>query len=130
MATNKIVWRRPQLDAMLNSPSGEVGRWLAGRGLKVLVAARAQVGVQTGALKTSLRMEHNRTVRGQFLRIGSPLPYAYLHHEGTRPHVILPVRAQLLVFVSRGTLVRTNKVNHPGTKPNRYLTDPMHVFFR
>lgn len=130
MATNHIVWRRPQLDFMLNNPAGEVGRWMAGKGLRVLVAARAQVGVQTGALRMSLRMEHNRSTRGQFMKIGSPLSYAHLHHEGTRPHVILPVRAQLLVFVSKGTLVRTNRVNHPGTKPNRYLTDPMHMIFR
>ena len=37
---------------------------------------------------------------------------------GTQPHVIVPVKASVLRFVSReGDLVFTKRVNHPGTEP-------------
>jgi hypothetical protein len=46
-----------------------------------------------------------------------------MHHQGTRPHIIVPRRAQTLRFYSRGRIVYSKLVHHPGTKPNRYLTD-------
>lgn len=39
---------------------------------------------------------------------------------GTRPHIIRPVTASALRFVVGGVVVFARKVNHPGTKPNRY----------
>lgn len=122
-----IVFRRPVLDKFLNSPSGPIGRYLYGRGLRVLIAARSQVGVKTGRLKASLHMEHSRKGPGQQVRIGSPLNYALLHHEGSRPHIIVPRRAETLRFSARGRIVYTRIVRHPGTKPNKYLTDNLYL---
>lgn len=127
MSFSKIVFRRPILDQLLNSPTGPVGRYLYGRGLKVLLAARAQVGVDTGRLKASLHMEHSRRGPGQQVKIGSPLNYALIHHEGSRPHIIVPKRAETLRFSSRGRVVYTRVVRHPGTKPNKYLTDNLYL---
>lgn len=125
---NVFVWRKAEKNFLLNSPSGAVGRDLARRAFLVKNAAQAQVGVKTGALKASIRVWHERDpVYGQALRIGSRLNYAYMHHEGTKPHVILPVRAPSLVFTRRGRLIVTDRVNHPGTKPNRYLTDNLYL---
>lgn len=125
MAT--VVIRKAELSYLLDSPSGPVGRHLAKKGRAVLVAARAQVGVRTGALRNSLHMRHLRDSRGQFVRIGSPLNYALAHHEGTKPHRITPDRAQVLRFVRGSTVVYAHSVMHPGTKPNRYLTDNLRL---
>ena len=119
----RVVFREQAMDRLLKSPSGEVGRYLKKKGFLVLAAARRQVGVETGALRASLHMRHLRDTRGQYLKIGSPLPYARAHHEGTRPHLIRPRDAKMLRFVTRGQVVFTHLVRHPGTKPNRYLTD-------
>jgi hypothetical protein len=124
MANVRVTFREPRLNVYLNSPGGEVGRFLHRQGYKVLTGARAQVGTRTGALRASLHMRHLADPRGQYVRIGSPLRYALLHHEGTRPHLIRPVAPnRVLRFASKGTVVMTNLVRHPGTKANRYLTD-------
>ena len=121
MAT--VVIKKTELDFMLNNPSGDVGKYLAKKGRVVQAAARAQVGVRTEALRASIHMRHLRDSRGQFVKIGSALNYALLHHEGTKPHIIVPDRATVLRFVSRGRVVYAHAVMHPGTKANRYLTD-------
>ena len=118
-----VVIRKAELNFLLDSPSGDVGRYLARKGRMVQVAAMAQVGVRTGALRSSIHMRHLRDSRGQFIKVGSSLNYALLHHEGTKPHIIVPDRATVLRFVSRGRVVYAHAVMHPGTKANRYLTD-------
>ena len=117
------VYFYPTMDYMLKSPSGAVGRYLHARGKLVEAAAKRQVGVQTGALRASIHMRHLKDTRGQYVRIGSPLSYAYMHHEGTKPHLIKPNNSQVLRFYTKGQLVITHLVRHPGTKPNRYLRD-------
>jgi hypothetical protein len=123
MARIKVVFREPVLDRYLNSPSGQVGRYMSRRGNLVVAAAKRQVGVKTGALRASIHMRHLRDTRGQFVRIGSPLPYARVHHEGSRPHIIRPNSQQVLKFVSKGQIIFAHAVKHPGTKANKYLTD-------
>lgn len=115
---NRKTW-----DRYFFQPTGELGRYMHKRGEIITAAAKAQVGVRTGALRASIHMRHFRDTRGQYLRIGSSLPYAYIHHEGTAPHLILPKRQEKLRFVARGAVVYTHLVRHPGTPPNRYLTD-------
>lgn len=115
------------LRTMLTSKRGMVGLRLRLLGRRILAAAKRQVGVRSGALRASLHMRHFRDPRGQFIKIGSSLDYARLHHEGTRPHLILPRKRQILRFYSRGQVVRTHMVKHPGTKPNRYLTDNLRL---
>lgn len=129
MASTKayIVWRDIPLDVMLKQPQGEVGRWLRKRGTMIQSAAKARVGVKTGALKASIKLIHERTVFGQMLTIGSPLSYALVHHEGSRPHVITPKNAKMLRFTSKGRIVYARTVLHPGTRPNKYLADNLYM---
>jgi len=122
-----FVPRRAEMDFLLKNPAGPVGRYLARKGRLVLAAAKSQVGVRSGALRASLHMRHLRDSRGQFVRIGSPLDYALAHHEGTRPHLITPNRAQVLRFTKGTTVVYAHSVMHPGTKPNRYLTNNLRL---
>ena len=121
--TMKIVWNRSGLDNLLHNPAGTVGRYLKKKGRRITTAARGQVGVRTGALRNSIHMRHFRDPRGQYIKIGSSLSYARMHHDGTKPHLILPTRGANLRFFSKGFLVFAQMVRHPGTKPNRYLTD-------
>jgi hypothetical protein len=115
------------MDYLLKQPEGPVGRSLSRRGTRILAAARRQVGTDTGRLKASLRMTHGRSIRGQFIMVGSQLDYALMHHQGTRPHIITPTRSQVMVFANRGRVIYTTQVNHPGTRANRYLTDNLYL---
>ena len=122
-----FVLDKVQYDFIFNNPRGPVGLYLRRLGSRILAAAKSQVGVRTGALRASLHMRHFRDPRGQYIRIGSSVKHALMHHEGTRPHLILPKKRQVLRFYSRGQIVITHMVRHPGTRPNRYLTDNLRL---
>jgi hypothetical protein len=117
----------PTMDWMLQSPEGDVGRHLAATGRRITLAAKAKVGVKTGRLRRSIHMRHFRDTRGQYVWIGSEVNYALMHHEGTRPHLIRPNRAKILVFTKRGQVIRTSLVHHPGTRANKYLSDSLRL---
>ena len=125
MAIVKINWFDGELDKLLNQKDGAVGQYLTRKGNEILVSARARVGVRTGALRASLHMRHMRDPRGQQIWVGSNLHYALTHHEGSKPHLIVPKNGKMLKFVSRGRIVYAHSVNHPGTKANRYLADAL-----
>ena len=58
------------------------------------------------------------------MEIGATSPYAVFVHQGTRPHEILPVRAQALRFRVgglHGPFIFAKRVWHPGTKPNPFV---------
>ena len=120
---SRVILYENKMVELLESPRGAVGKDLARRGRLVRAAAKKQVGVRTGALRSSIHMRHLVDSRGQYVQIGSDLSYALMHHEGTRPHLILPNRSPVLVFTKRGKLILAHSVNHPGTKANKYLTD-------
>jgi hypothetical protein len=126
----RIIIREPALERYLNHPDGEVGRYLKRKGSVVMRAAKRQVGVRSGALRSSIHMRHFKDSRGQYVQVGSPLPYALMHHQGTKPHIITPNVGKRLAFVKRGALIITDLVRHPGTKPNRYLTDNLRLAVR
>lgn len=119
-----------KLDFAVNSPQGPVGDTLHKRGTLAVFAARAQVGVDTGALRASIGMIHDRVGAFQTVTIYANDPIAYYHHEGTAPHVILPQRHQQLRFSGGGRVIYTHHVNHPGTRPNRFLEDQLTIFKR
>lgn len=122
-----VIWREPAIDRYFNQPRGEVGRYLDRKGKLVLAAAKAQAKSSSGALRASIHMRHYRDTRGQYILIGSRLPYAKDHHEGTKPRIIVPEKRRTLRFFSKGTIVHTKFVKHPGTKPNRFLTDNLRL---
>jgi hypothetical protein len=122
-----IVWNEPALFHLLQDPTGDVGRHMFSRGVMISSAARAMVGKRTGALAASINISQSPTKTGQEMKIGSPLPYAYMHHEGTRPHIIRADSGGLLRFSSRGRVVYSRAVMHPGTKPNRYLSSFLYM---
>lgn len=114
-----------KLDDLLNSPTGAVGQHMRRIGLNILMGARRMVGVDTGRLRASLYMKHARRSRYQYVQVGSNLRYAYMHHEGTKPHIINPDRGRVLQFNVRGRRVYARRVVHPGTRGRKYLTIPL-----
>jgi hypothetical protein len=67
--------------------------------------------------------------RFQQLRIGSDNEIALLHHNGSRPHAISARGPQVMRFSNRGRMVYSRQVAHPGTKPNRYLSDNLYLAY-
>jgi hypothetical protein len=113
------------IDFELNQPGGMVGRYMDRMSSKMIVGAKAQVGVRTGALRASIHSRSERWARGQLFEITATRPYAYMHHEGTAPHLIVGHSGRNLRFMSRGKVVYTKVVRHPGTRSNKYLTNQL-----
>lgn len=71
-----------------------------------------------------------RFIAGQGWQVGSDHPRALMHHEGTQPHPIDPRRpGGFLVFWSgrEGRVIYARHVDHPGTRPNRFLVNALAV---
>lgn len=103
--------------------TGMVGQDVRNRSAVLTLLAKIQVGKRTGQLSTSIGYTLSADHNGVIGTIGSDNSIAYLHHEGTKPHIILPRTKKTLRFASHGKIVYAKIVHHPGTKPNRYLTD-------
>lgn len=125
----RVTFYRPELDHFLNSPTGDVGKYIRKRGARILIAAKQQVGVDTGALQQSITLVHDRVGLFQQVKIGSNNEIALIHHEGSRPHIIRPNEQQFLRFRKGTRMVYTREVMHPGTQPNRYLSDNLRLAF-
>jgi hypothetical protein len=120
----KLVIYKPILNFELNNRRGMVGRYLHEVAVLIQTGAKTQVGVRTGQLRRSIKIQHIDGSRGQSVKIGSSLHYAYLHHEGTKPHLITPKGPNTTLRFRSGTrIVHTAVVRHPGTKANKYLTN-------
>lgn len=125
---SKVIIYKPKLDAFLKTPAGPLWRRMDAVGRQATKAAKRQAGVKTGALRRSITMHHYAAGYGQAVRIESKLKYAYMHHEGTRPHIITPNRAKALRFTSGRRVIYTHMVSHPGTRPNRFLSNQIKYF--
>lgn len=123
------------IERLLRSEDGPVARHLMTVGDEVKHRARGRVGVSDPAqrMTRSGGAQHLRDAivkrlvsdsRGFAVWVGAELDHAHLHHEGTDAHPIEPVRAKALRFRGPGGMVIfATRVEHPGTRPNRYLTD-------
>lgn len=89
-----------------------------------LVVNRAKIlaPVDTGRLRASIRADPPRllTLRPS-VKVGTDVEYASWVHDGTRPHVIRPRRAQVLRFEVGGRVAYARVVNHPGTRARPFL---------
>ena len=115
---------RAEIQKLLHGREGMVAKDVEKRALRVLAGAIRQVGKRTGKLSRSLHTEMTyRPVTGAY--IGSNVRYALMHHDGTKKHSIVAKPGRMLTFTANGKRVYARKVLHPGTRPNRYLTDQL-----
>jgi hypothetical protein len=116
-----------KLRLFLNTPhsgdSWDLWKYLELKKKKAVAGAKRMAGYRTGALRKNIRGYHLGNFTGQYVVIMADVPYALLHHQGTKPHIIRPNDTNgVLVFNgSRGRVV-TTMVRHPGTRPNPYLS--------
>lgn len=112
-----------EIDFIIANPQGAVGKTIKKRADRVVLAAKAQVGVRTGRLKRSIKtydhVQVGRTI--QSLKIGSDVYYGYWHHEGTRPGHYK--RKNIISAPGRGARTMKHRGFHRGTRPNRFLSD-------
>lgn len=88
--------------------------------------ARIQVGKDTRDLYRSISYRVNVGSRGGVVgTVVADDKKALMHHQGTVPHIIAARKAKSLRFKYRGKIVYAKAVRHPGTRPNRYLTDSL-----
>lgn len=120
---------------LLRSPTGPIGRHMIERATRVQMAAKAQAPHKTGCLADSIVKRIEETPLGIAVRIVSDTTpcspsrtsYSLFVHEGTAPHQIVARNAQALRFEIGGQVIFVQSVNHPGTKPNRFLADNLHL---
>lgn len=139
--TTRIVVDGDKVRRYFAEAGGDVVRFMLQQGELVKLDAQRRVGVyqpppagpsrarRPGTLRDSIVKRFHMTSDGVVVEVGSEDPIALLHHEGTEPHVIEARNAPALVFWSdrAGRVVVARSVNHPGTQPNRFLTDALAV---
>lgn len=137
-----VVIDPAKLAEFMRSPSGPVLRDLLEKGERVKEEAKRLVGVsqpdpvprrkpgrRPGTLRDSI-VKRVADVGGQpAVIIVAEDKIAFWHHEGTEPHPISARNAPNLVFYwpKIGRIMVTRSVNHPGTKPNRFLVNALRV---
>lgn len=115
----------PEFYIYINGPTGAVGRYMTRRAVLMKERAKHQAGYKTGNLRRSLYIKQTSSRQGHTIKIGANVRYAMDHHEGTRPHTIIPKTAPELVFRKGSRVIRTSIVHHPGTKANPFLRDQL-----
>lgn len=85
--------------------------------------------IRTGRLRDSVGQsyhpDHVTRIHGWTLEIGTTVPYAPYHQQGTAPYVIRPREAKALRFVGNdGDWVFAREVHHPGLPSRPFLTVP------
>lgn len=82
-------------------------------------------GPTAGNLRNRIVVSQSRTTTGRYAAgydVTANTPYAFFVHEGTRPHVIEGKPLLAFFWNVTGAFMVLPRVNHPGTKPNRFLT--------
>lgn len=142
MPTGSYVVMNPQkLAELLRGDRGPVVRRMLEDGELVKDEAKRRVGVSTpqpgerrsrphGQLRD--RIVKRVVTRGNdvAVQVGADDPIALLHHQGTHPHVIQGNPLLVFYWAKRSKVVAFPRVNHPGTKPNPYLTEALRVLRR
>lgn len=86
-------------------------------GKLILRTEKEEVPVKTGTLRRSITLDYKPISASIYPTVKYALPL----HEGTRPHIILPVRKKALRFKVGNKVIYSKRVNHPGTAGNRFV---------
>lgn len=109
---------RTAVERLLRLPGG-----LVDRNMRRRVERAAQVARRTapGTMGRFIESSYGRVGQDPVGMITSRHPATVYVVNGTRPHIIRPVRAQALRFTVGGRTVYATVVHHPGTSPNHFL---------
>lgn len=84
--------------------------------------AKKLAPVNKGTGGGNLRQSIRSSVNGLSGLVEVGASYAVPVHEGTRPHVIVPIKKKALANTRTGQFFG-KRVNHPGTKPQPFLRE-------
>ena len=110
------------------SPTQDIGKYLYRCATRLKRLSKNDAPIRSGALKKSITiLRYNRGPVGPSIEVGATVPHAYYVHEGTQPHTIKALPGRVMGFKHNGRIIYARKVNHPGTKPNRYLSTHLYA---
>lgn len=122
---------------LLIGPHSDCGRFLHERAGRLRDVQLAGAPRQTGKMAEKIGVgDFKMTERGMEISVGVDpggriAGYADYVSRGTRPHIIRPRKPKgMLAFKVAGRTVFARHVNHPGTRPNPYLTRFMDEIFK
>ena len=78
---------------------------------------------QTGALQRATRFRVVKISGGRLMRLTNSKAYADVIEGGSKAHVIQAKAGKFLRFVGKNGTVFARRVNHPGTKPYRFMSN-------
>lgn len=114
--------------------NGPAGKLMLAKGQRVAARAKELVGYGVGQPGRPHSGKHLRDAIATRLKdspggvvceigiFGSGVGRAIWHHEGTEPHPIIGNPRLVFFWPKAGRVVAFPRVDHPGTKPNRFLT--------
>lgn len=133
-----VVMNPVALAQLLRSPSGPVYR----RGLedanlvkreaqRTAPVAKPEPGSRRtrtpGTLRDSIVVRVLAEADGPRFQVGTSDPVGLWVMEGTVPHTITGNPLLVFYWAKVGTVVAFRQVNHPGTRPNRFLVEALTV---
>lgn len=121
----RVVYNYPVIRRDLYGNGGAVWRAMRRKGALGTQLAKAQVGVDTGALRSSISYDISSVPYRVTVNIVASDSKAVMHHEGTKPHIIKASRTKVLKFRYGGEAQYTAVVHHPGSRANRFLSDQL-----
>jgi len=122
VARARLVMDQAKIRELTTGSTGPVFLLVQSLTRAVETRARQEAPVRTGKLRRSIKAgpvtAKGTTVHGS---VTAHAEHGIFVHEGTRPHVIRARKAKALRFVVDGRVVFAQSVNHPGTKPNKFM---------
>jgi hypothetical protein len=120
-----------RLTAFLRDGGGPILAELSRRATNVQTGAKRQVGKESRRLERSIVKRQGVDARGPWVMVVTEgVTYGVMHHEGTPAHTIRAKPGKVLAWQSAGDWHFARSVNHPGTRPNRFLTDNLRLALR
>jgi hypothetical protein len=119
---DKIRERAAKYEMAAEEAPRHIARFAVEAGNLYLKNLKASAPEDSGALKSKLRIEVSGGGSDWLIKPTSDVPYLKFVINDTAPHLILPVRAPALAFFWKkvGKPVKLPRVQHPGTKANRF----------
>lgn len=122
---------RAALAELLESEQGDVAKDLARRAVAVTSAAKEGWPVDEGRLRSSTTWQLGHDARGLVARVGTPVEYALVVHEGRRPGQRPPPSAAIAGWLRRNgadprlAFVVARAIGQRGTRPHPALRDAL-----
>jgi len=118
------------VNELFNDRQGDIRQYMDRQAKQVVQLAKRKVGKKTRALERSIDYQMIPGTNGVSYEVTASNHIAFMHHEGTRPHIITPHTRRAMRFRDGGRVVYARIVAHPGTRGNPFLRDALREVVR